>query len=534
MSEDNQETLKRVHLIWDELEELGDSRDWEEDKEGVLKLPVSEGAWLGIDRRPRFHLLLSLASDHESISRRLTSGISITTQEYNIDGEAGNLVDIVCSKRWRYAIEPFVSEVIHAMADGKIALPALRRVVEDHRALWAAPKEPLHPNKQRGVIAELQVLESLGSRVGHAKAISCWTGPYGGKGGGLHDISDETFAVEVKSYHDEPPRVRINHIEQLDHRMDKRLTLVGVHIVSNDEGKSFPEFVDAALEISEVAGRRADMEEKLTLAGWREEDREEYESRFAIGRTAICPIRPETPVFPAHLKDRIPSSVTAISYLLHLNDIRQIPSEEESSWNSLTAEGPWPPIDDNPAPDDLMTAACKETLGTEPSELSQAAESQHLEFKSSTWYSYKDMGEEVSPQQAMKIVQGAVVKSVDGLLNSEGGSLLIGVSDENEVLGLAPDFKARGLKNTDDYELRLVKLLTDTLGRPPVAECVRVSFPVVGGTEICRVDVKPATSPVFTKDEFFFVRINNATNSLPPSEAFEYYLKHWRGISPGR
>ena len=39
---------------------------------------------------------------------------------------------------------------------------------------------------------------------------------------GLHDITDEQWAVEVKSYADEPPRVRIHHIEQLDYRLDKR------------------------------------------------------------------------------------------------------------------------------------------------------------------------------------------------------------------------------------------------------------------------------------------------------------------------
>ena len=288
MSESVDAILKRVHLIWDELESMKDSGSLSESSQ-VLQLPVSEGAFLGIDLRHRFHLILVLSGSEESISRRLTTGISITTQEYQVEGALMTTVDVISGKRWRFAIEPFAAEAIHSMSNGTIDLTSLRRLVEEHRALWAVPKEPLSPTQQRGIIAELHTIERMGRLTGFARIISNWTGPERQ----LHDIGDDAFAVEVKSYHDEPPRVRINHVEQLDHRMDKRLTLIGVHIVSNEEGRSFPELIDRALEISEEAGCRPVMEEKQTQAGWREEDREEYESRFAIGRSAICPIRPD-------------------------------------------------------------------------------------------------------------------------------------------------------------------------------------------------------------------------------------------------
>ena len=45
-----------------------------------------------------------------------------------------------------------------------------------------------------------------------------------------YDITDEQW-VEVKSYADEPPRVRIHHIEQLDYRLDKGLTLLSSPIL---------------------------------------------------------------------------------------------------------------------------------------------------------------------------------------------------------------------------------------------------------------------------------------------------------------
>ena len=43
----------------------------------------------------------------------------------------------------------------------------------------------------------------------------------------------------------------------------KRLTLLGVHIVRNDEGMTLPEFVDQALGSADEAGCRSAMEERL-------------------------------------------------------------------------------------------------------------------------------------------------------------------------------------------------------------------------------------------------------------------------------
>ena len=63
----------------------------------------------------------------------------------------------------------------------------------------------------------------LGEVLPPATVVNNWKGP----DRGLHDISSETWAIEVKTFTEEPPRVRINHVEQLDHRIDKRLTIAG-------------------------------------------------------------------------------------------------------------------------------------------------------------------------------------------------------------------------------------------------------------------------------------------------------------------
>ena len=332
-----QNKLDLIRLQFDNLEMMLASSASQPSDNSPIVLNFSPGVRLGIDARGRFHLLLALAKNEEKIRSKLTAGIVIRTQTYNISGVDSQWVDIIAERRWRWAIEPFAAEVISEMVNEEIQLDTLRRIVDEHRALWAPPREPLSPMEQKGLIAELLVVQQLGKVLTPAVAISKWRGP----DRGLHDITDEQWAVEVKSYADEPPRVRIHHIEQLDYRLDKRLTLVGVHLFSFNEGKSLPDFVDEAIQWAEDNDCRSHLEENLARARWREEDRPEYYSTYSEGRMVACPIRPETPVFPAELKDQIPSSVTEITYLLHLNDLEQLPTESDSTWVEIVSPNAW-------------------------------------------------------------------------------------------------------------------------------------------------------------------------------------------------
>ena len=147
MSEDQKELVRLVHMVWDQLEDMAATSA---QATGVVQtLPISD-AYLGIDDGLRFHLLMALDEQKEVINRRLTSGIEIITQSMEIDGTQAVMVDIVASKRWRHAIEPFSAEAISAMVDGTISLSILRNLVEEYRSLWAVPKEPLDP-RPRGL-----------------------------------------------------------------------------------------------------------------------------------------------------------------------------------------------------------------------------------------------------------------------------------------------------------------------------------------------------------------------------------------------
>lgn len=161
-------------------------------------------------------------------------------------------------------------------------------------------------------------------------------------------------------------------------------------------------------------------------------------------------------------------------------------------------------------------------------QLIASGESQRLEFKSSTKVA-------VTTGEADPRLEMVIVKAVCGLLNAEGGSLLIGVADDGGVLGLERDIKALGRKqNLDGYELMLRELLERNLSTSTAAT-VRIAFPEVHGETICHVKVAAAGRPVFCNSvkqkglepTDFYVRMGNQTRQLHGEEADDYKRDHW-------
>ncbi len=157
-----------------------------------------------------------------------------------------------------------------------------------------------------------------------------------------------------------------------------------------------------------------------------------------------------------------------------------------------------------------------------------AGESQTTEFKSTARWN-------LHTQQPDPKLEHVVVKTVCGFLNAEGGTLLIGVDDEGQILGLDSDFSTLGAKgNADGYELFLRQLL-DTNLSVATAMTVRIRFESVRSQHICVVAVAASGKPVFAKPakgapggaEEFWVRTGNATKQYHGDDLFEYREGHW-------
>jgi ATP-dependent Lon protease len=157
--------------------------------------------------------------------------------------------------------------------------------------------------------------------------------------------------------------------------------------------------------------------------------------------------------------------------------------------------------------------------------LVQMPESQTLEFKSSMRYDLKTGG-------VNKLLEQVVVKSVSGLMNAQGGVLVIGVADDGEVVGIEQDIKVLPQRqDLDFYENHLTTLLENGIGGAATSN-VRIRFEHLGDRAVCRVAVKASVTPVWTtqkgQEDSFFVRLNNSTRPLGAREAYMYISQRYR------
>jgi hypothetical protein len=158
-------------------------------------------------------------------------------------------------------------------------------------------------------------------------------------------------------------------------------------------------------------------------------------------------------------------------------------------------------------------------------QLLDAGESMGVEFKSSARWSLR--GETQDPK-----LEFVILKTVAGLANGEGGTLLIGVDDEGTVLGLERDYSTLGKANRDGYELFLTQLLETNLSGT-AARLARITFERLGEQDVCRIDVAASARPIFVRapgskePADFFVRTGNSTRQLVGSDMLNYQTDHW-------
>jgi hypothetical protein len=156
--------------------------------------------------------------------------------------------------------------------------------------------------------------------------------------------------------------------------------------------------------------------------------------------------------------------------------------------------------------------------------LISAGENAAVEFKSTARWSLKD-------GKVHEGVEFAIARTVAGFLNTSGGTLVIGVADDGAIVGLEHDYATLRKKDRDGFELYLLDLIANLLGKNALA-WMDVKFELIDGRDIARVTVKRSPSIVFInpkgqKVDEVYVRFGNSTRKLTPAEMLQY-LKDWQ------
>ncbi len=165
----------------------------------------------------------------------------------------------------------------------------------------------------------------------------------------------------------------------------------------------------------------------------------------------------------------------------------------------------------------------KEELQRDLKSTIQQGEGSFLEFKSSFRWDYQQ-------SCTNKNLENVVIKTLAGFLNSNtGGTLLIGVADDGEILGLEKDFDSLRRKDCDGYEQLLMTTITSNLGAN-FCQYIQVLFHFLDEKYVCRLIVIPSSHPVFVKqnkDTKFYLRAGGGTRDLNVKDATTYISKRW-------
>jgi hypothetical protein len=180
--------------------------------------------------------------------------------------------------------------------------------------------------------------------------------------------------------------------------------------------------------------------------------------------------------------------------------------------------------------------------------LIQQDEDLHLERKSSLWSKYNNSTGNLIENQEKKSheLQDAVVKTIAAFLNTDGGVLLIGLSDRKGkkagVVGIKPDYRfcKKGYQNKEGFQHALIQILKEALMKKEhlLQTKIKIEILYCQNEEICRIDVKPQErgnidNAVFVKtktlgDEEFFTRIGDTTSHNSNQTALKYIVEHFQ------
>jgi len=148
-------------------------------------------------------------------------------------------------------------------------------------------------------------------------------------------------------------------------------------------------------------------------------------------------------------------------------------------------------------------------------ELLEEEESKKLEFKARL---------KAGTEEGNYRLEYAVLKTITGMLNAEGGGLLIGVNDDGEPVGIEKDFELLGKSNRDGFELNLTDLIEGRIGGD-ILPLIDFRYEKVDDKTVCIIDIDRSPKAVYLKTDEgskFYARMQNSTRELQGNEADEY------------
>lgn len=170
-----------------------------------------------------------------------------------------------------------------------------------------------------------------------------------------------------------------------------------------------------------------------------------------------------------------------------------------------------------------ITETSEDEVDMDLIEMIEAGENSEVEFKTTLRY-------DVKQNITNKKLEEVVLKTIAAFSNASGGTLIIGVDDEMNIIGLENDYRTLNSGTKDEFELHLRNLVNKSYGVEFATNNLEVDFPLVYDQEICVVNIKSGIRPLYSevsdkngqKTKKFYVRSGNSSQEIDITEVADY------------
>ncbi|MCO5936906.1 ATP-binding protein [Mucilaginibacter sp. RB4R14] len=131
-------------------------------------------------------------------------------------------------------------------------------------------------------------------------------------------------------------------------------------------------------------------------------------------------------------------------------------------------------------------------------------------------------------------IEHGVLKTIAAFLNSDGGTLLVGVEDDGNILGLEHDYSTFGKnKNYQDEWVKHFDNITGHAFGNALMSNIKLDFAFIENKAVAIIDVSTSSTHVFMKNKTdnnrkqFYIRRNGSTVELDAEETVAYIKQKW-------
>jgi len=144
----------------------------------------------------------------------------------------------------------------------------------------------------------------------------------------------------------------------------------------------------------------------------------------------------------------------------------------------------------------------------------------------------KEAERKASQKSQYATLEKMVLKTIAAFLNSQGGTLLVGVEDDGTVVGIEDDFgtfEAAEDQNVDAWQRNLKQKIINAFG-PDVWAILDLKLHVTEQGTVARIGCPPRAQPTWLiskAGQEFYIRAASSTESLPVDRWSQYIKERW-------